>query len=80
MANRINAGDAVLHVLEQWGVPRIYGLPGGSFDSMMNAIHNERERIDFIQVRHEEAGALAAAGEAKPVSYTHLTLPTICSV
>ena len=65
MANRINAGDAVLHVLEQWGVPRIYGLPGGSFDSMMNAIHNERERIDFIQVRHEEAGALAAAGEAK---------------
>ncbi|MEK0306094.1 pyruvate oxidase [Bifidobacterium favimelis] len=61
----INAGDAVLRVLEQWGVPRIYGLPGGSFDSMMNAIHDERERIDFIQVRHEEAGALAAAAEAK---------------
>ncbi|BDR52996.1 pyruvate oxidase [Bombiscardovia nodaiensis] len=64
-AGKINAGDAVLRVLEQWGVPRIYGLPGGSFDSMMNAIHDERERIDFIQVRHEEAGALAAAAEAK---------------
>ncbi|AKV55217.1 pyruvate oxidase [Bifidobacterium actinocoloniiforme DSM 22766] len=62
---RINAGDAVLRVLEQWGVPRIYGLPGGSFDSMMNALHNERERVDFIQVRHEEAGAIAAAAEAK---------------
>lgn len=65
MTKQINAGDAVLRVIEQWGVPRIYGLPGGSFDSMMNAIHNERERIDFIQVRHEEAGALAAAAEAK---------------
>lgn len=65
MANTINAGDAVLQVIEDWGVPRIYGLPGGSFDSMMNAIHNERERIDFIQVRHEEAGALAASAEAK---------------
>ncbi|WP_300765827.1 pyruvate oxidase [uncultured Bifidobacterium sp.] len=65
MAQMINAGDAVLRVLEEWGVPRIYGLPGGSFDSMMNAIHNERERIDFIQVRHEEAGAIAASAEAK---------------
>ncbi|MDN6458606.1 MAG: pyruvate oxidase [Bifidobacterium crudilactis] len=65
MSSTINAGDAVLKVIEEWGVPRIYGLPGGSFDSMMNALHNERERIDFIQVRHEEAGALAAAAEAK---------------
>lgn len=65
MSTKINAGDAVLNVIEEWGVPRIYGLPGGSFDSMMNALHNERERIDFIQVRHEEAGALAASAEAK---------------
>ncbi|RBP98141.1 pyruvate oxidase [Bifidobacterium aemilianum] len=64
-ATKINAGDAVLRVLEAWGVPRIYGMPGGSFDSMMNAIHNEKDRIDFIQVRHEEGGALAAAAEAK---------------
>jgi pyruvate oxidase len=65
MSSTINAGDAVLKVIEEWGVPRIYGLPGGSFDSMMNALYNERERIDFIQVRHEEAGAIAAAAEAK---------------
>lgn len=64
-ALKINAGDAVLRVLEEWGVSRIYGLPGGSFDSMMNAIHDERERIDFIQVRHEEGGAIAASAEAK---------------
>lgn len=65
MSATINAGDAVLKVIEEWGVPRIYGLPGGSFDSMMNALYNERERIDFVQVRHEEAGAIAASAEAK---------------
>lgn len=65
MADKINAGDAVLKVIEDWGVPRIYGLPGGSFDSMMNALYNERDNIQFVQVRHEEAGAIAASAEAK---------------
>lgn len=65
MADKINAGDAVLKVIEDWGIPRIYGLPGGSFDSMMNALYNERDNIQFVQVRHEEAGAIAASAEAK---------------
>ena len=65
MTTTMNAGDAVLRVIEDWGVPRIYGLPGGSFDSMMNALYNERERIQFVQVRHEEGGAIAASAEAK---------------
>ena len=65
MVRMINGSDAMLHVIEQWGVKRIYGYPGGSFDSTMNAIYNERERLQFVQVRHEEAGALAAAAEAK---------------
>ena len=42
MSEKINAGDAALKVIEAWGVERIYGLPGGSFDSMMNALYNER--------------------------------------
>lgn len=65
MSEKINAGDAALKVIEAWGVERIYGLPGGSFDSMMNALYNERENVQFVQVRHEEAGALAASAEAK---------------
>ena len=62
---KINAADAMMKVLEAWGVERIYGLPGGSLDSTMNAIHNYRDRIHYVGVRHEEAGALAAVAEAK---------------
>ena len=65
MANKINASDAMIKVLEQWGIKQIYGLPGGSFDSTMNALYNRQSTIKYIQVRHEEVGALAAAGEAK---------------
>ena len=34
-------------------------------DSTMNALYNRRHTINYVQVRHEEVGALAAAGEAK---------------
>lgn len=61
----INASNAMMKVLAQWGVKNIYGLPGGSFDSTMNAIHDFRETIRYVGVRHEEVGALAAAAEAK---------------
>lgn len=65
MATKINAADAMLKVLEDWGVKQVYGLPGGSLDSTMNAFANRRATIEFVQVRHEEVGALAASGQAK---------------
>jgi thiamine pyrophosphate-dependent acetolactate synthase large subunit-like protein len=36
-----------------------------SFDSTMNAIYEMQDKIKFIEVRHEEAGALAASAEYK---------------
>ncbi|VTS29766.1 pyruvate oxidase [Streptococcus dysgalactiae] len=63
--SKIKASDAMIKVIEAWGVKTIYGLPGGSFDSTMNALYNRQNSIQYIQVRHEEAGALAAVGEAK---------------
>ncbi len=65
MVEKINASDAMIKVLEDWGIHNIYGLPGGSFDSTMNALYNRRGTMNYVQVRHEEVGALAAAGEAK---------------
>lgn len=47
------------------GIGHIYGIPGGSFNSTMDALYQERESVRYIQVRHEEAGALAAAADAK---------------
>lgn len=65
MSDMINASDAMLKVMEDWGIDHIFGLPGGSFDSTMNALHNRKDTMKYIQVRHEEVGALAASGEAK---------------
>lgn len=63
--SKINAAQAMIRVMEDWGVDHIYGIPGGSFNSTMDALYAEREKIKYIQVRHEEAGALAAAADAK---------------
>ena len=65
MADKISGSDAVLKVIQDWGVNHIYGLPGGSFDSTMNAIHNQKDHFNYIQVRHEEAGAIAASADYK---------------
>ncbi|MGJ0705362.1 pyruvate oxidase [Enterococcus avium] len=62
---KINAGVAMVNVLEAWGIDHIYGIPGGSFNSTMDALYHEREAVKYVQVRHEEVGALAAAADAK---------------
>ena len=62
---KINAGVAMVNVLEAWGIDHIYVIPGGSFNSTMDALYHEREAVKYVQVRHEEAGALAAATDAK---------------
>ena len=55
----------MLNVLESWGVDHLFGIPGGSFNSIMNALYDKQNTIKFVQVRHEETGAIAAAAEAK---------------
>lgn len=57
----LKAGVAMVKVLESWGVKHIYGIPGGSINSLMDALYAERDNIDYVQVRHEETGALAAS-------------------
>ncbi len=65
MEKNIKSGVAMLNVLESWGVDHVYGIPGGSFNSVMDAFYNKRDTMRFIQVRHEEVGAIAAAVDAK---------------
>lgn len=65
MAETIKAGVAALQTLESWGVTHIYGIPGGTFNNMMYALDEEKSRIKYIHVRHEEVGALAAVADGK---------------
>jgi pyruvate dehydrogenase (quinone) len=46
------------------GVRRIFGVVGDSLNSIVDAIHHNRN-IEWIHVRHEEAGAFAASAEAQ---------------
>lgn len=63
MANK--SSEELVQVLIDWGVKNIYGLPGDSIDTTVSALQEKQDQIKFIQVRHEEVGALAAAAEAK---------------
>ncbi|PIV90770.1 pyruvate oxidase [Candidatus Gracilibacteria bacterium CG17_big_fil_post_rev_8_21_14_2_50_48_13] len=65
MEAKIKSGIAAVRVLEEWGVKHIYGIPGGSINTFMDALLAEKDRIDYIQVRHEEVGAMAASMHAK---------------
>lgn len=60
-----NGADRLVDVLTAWGVDHVYGLPGDSIDTTVEGIRRQSDKIKFIQVRHEEVGALAAAAEAK---------------
>lgn len=65
MSKKMTAARATLKVIESWGVKQIYGIPAGSLNSLMDSLYTEQDAIDFIQVRHEEVGALAASMQYK---------------
>jgi pyruvate dehydrogenase (quinone) len=57
------AAEHLVATLKASGVRRIYGLPGDSLNGLTDALRREDE-IAWQHVRHEEAAAFAAAGEA----------------
>ncbi|MBA4609551.1 ubiquinone-dependent pyruvate dehydrogenase [Aeromicrobium sp. Marseille-Q0843] len=52
----------IVDTLEANGVERVYGIPGDSLNGFTDALRNSQ--VEWVQVRHEEAAAFAAAGEA----------------
>src|SRR3954462_8915558 len=57
--------DSLVEGLIAWGVDTIFGMPGDGINGVMEAIRIRRDRVQFIQVRHEESAALAACAHAK---------------
>ncbi|QDU67132.1 thiamine pyrophosphate-dependent enzyme [Engelhardtia mirabilis] len=60
----MNVAEVLVEVLADAGVQRIYGVPGDAVNGVLDAIRRQ-DRLEFVQVRHEEAGAFAASAEAK---------------
>ena len=61
----MTAADVLIETLIDWGVERIFGLPGDGINGIMEALRTRTDKIRFIQVRHEEAAAFMACGHAK---------------
>ena len=56
--------DLIVDTLAEAGVQRIYGVVGDSLNGITDALRRHGG-IDWFHVRHEEAAAFAAAGEAQ---------------
>src|ERR1700753_79012 len=68
-------GDFVLERLAVWGVRRVFGYPGDGINGITTAL-GRQNKIDFIQVRHEEEAAFMASGHAKLTGEVGVCLAT----
>jgi pyruvate dehydrogenase (quinone) len=59
----LTIADLIVATLRASGVSRVYGLPGDSLNGLTDAIRRDGEVL-WEHVRHEEAAAFAASGEA----------------
>ncbi len=57
--------DFLLARLYENGVRRIYGYPGDGINAIVGALARAADRIEFVQVRHEEMAAFMACAHAK---------------
>jgi pyruvate dehydrogenase (quinone) len=58
-------GELLVDRLINWGVDTIFGFPGDGINGVFEALRENKDKLRFIQVRHEEAAAFAACGYAK---------------
>ncbi len=74
MAQRMKAGEAVIEILRQEGVTKIFGIVGSSFLDILDPLY-DRDDIEFVGVRHEQGGALMADGFSRVSG-----APSVCLV
>jgi len=60
-----SVAEFAIERLHEWGVNRIYGYPGDGINGLMGALREAEDKIEFIQVRHEEMAAFMACGHSK---------------
>lgn len=59
------ASEVLIGRLADWGVDRVFGLPGDGVNGVMEGLRRNRERVKFVLVHHEEAAAFMATAHAK---------------
>ena len=72
----MTTSDFLLERLVAWGFYRIYGYPGDGINGIMGAFDRIGDKLQFIQVRHEEMAAFMACAHAKFTGETGICLAT----
>jgi len=72
----VTASDFLLERLVEWGFYRVYGYPGDGINGIMAAFERIGDKLQFIQVRHEEMAAFMACAHAKYTGDVGLCLAT----
>ncbi len=61
----MNVSEFVWHRLGEWGLHRVYGYPGDGVGGLDVALERAKDRMEYVQVRHEEMAAFMASAHAK---------------
>ena len=61
----MNVSEFVWHRLGEWGIKRVYGYPGDGVGGLDVALEKAKDRMEYVQVRHEEMAAFMASAHAK---------------
>jgi len=61
----MTAGDMLVETLVDWDVDKVFGIPGDGINGIVESLRKAADRIQFVQVRHEEAAAFMACAHAK---------------
>ena len=61
----MNVSEFVWHRLSEWGLNRVYGYPGDGVGGLDVALENAQDKMEYVQVRHEEMAAFMASAHAK---------------
>jgi hypothetical protein len=61
----MNASDVLVERLIAWGVDTIFGIPGDGINGVFESLRQNKDRIRFVHMRHEESAAFAACAYAK---------------
>ncbi|MGH8290880.1 MAG: thiamine pyrophosphate-requiring protein [Steroidobacteraceae bacterium] len=61
----MNVSEFVWRRVMEWGIKRVYGYPGDGVGGLDVALERAKDRLQYIQVRHEEMAAFMASAHAK---------------
>ena len=61
----MNVSEFVWQRLGEWGLKRVYGYPGDGVGGLDVALEKAKDRMEYVQVRHEEMAAFMASAHAK---------------